>query len=660
MGAIDTFIRAISEAIQPDGKIAIDEWAEQYRYLPPDSPEPGKWRNARTPYLVDIMRTMSPGSLYREGYLMKGHQLGGSAAGENFIGHAITCAAGNILAVFATLEDAEKWNLSRFEPMREATPELRRRIRDPDQKGANNTQRRKKFPGGFMQLIGANRPGGLKSSTMRYVLLEEMDEYAGDIGNQGKPEDLAKKRTSNFGRKAKIFGNSTPTVAGASAIERNYDRGDKRRLMIPCPHCGHRQYFDWRRGMKWVNDDPETVRYACSACGVLGSETEWKVGGLDKAEWMATAKGEPGVASWHLPSLYAPLGWRPWTVLVHEWLVAQKDPVALKAFLNNELAECWEDQSSKLKGKEIKKRAEDYALRTVPKGALRLSMSVDVQGNRIEYEIAGWGRRQTSWVIDYAMIDGDPSQDGPGSVWERLDKVRRTPILNSYGVPMMVEACAIDTGYFAQAVYNYCSTRQTEGVFAIKSYSEKHKPIIGRGTPQDVTWRGRIKRGGVLLWMIGADTAKEIIFARLGADGEEQRKPEDRLIRFSRELPDEYYDQLTAEYYDEKRDQWNKVRARNEALDLKVYNLVAAHHPRMRIHAMHDADWQRYEDAVQPLNGDLFKAPAASAAGQAETPAPPAARVNVAPDPMTAALLAQLAPAAGIAGTATQPHDSWM
>ena len=105
MGATDEFLRAIGEAILPDSKQSISDWAQDNRILPPDSPEPGAWRNSRTPYLVGIMDALSPSSKYREVYLKKGHQLGGSALGENFIGHSITSAAGNILAVFATVEE---------------------------------------------------------------------------------------------------------------------------------------------------------------------------------------------------------------------------------------------------------------------------------------------------------------------------------------------------------------------------------------------------------------------------------------------------------------------------------------------------------------------------------------------------------------------------
>jgi phage terminase large subunit GpA-like protein len=640
MSAVDDFIRAITEAIKPDSRMPIAEWAEANRILPPDSPEPGPWRNSRTPYLVGIMAALSPDSPYREVYLKKGVQLGGSALGENFIGHSITSAAGNILAVFATVEDSEKWNLSRFEPMRESTPELRKRVLDPNIKGADNTQRRKKYPGGFMQLVGANRPGGLKSTTARYVLLEEMDEYAGDIGNQGSPEELAKKRTSNFGRKARIFGNSTPSVEGASPIDRNYKRGDQQHYIVHCPDCGEGQWFKWAQ-LKWPKGHPEKTAYACEHCGVLNTESVWKTKGYVGADWEPSAQGEPGVASFHLPSLYAPLGWRPWVALVEDFIAAQADPVALKVFVNNELAECWEDLTGQLKSAEIGKRREGYDLRTVPRGCLIMAGSVDVQGNRLEYQILGFGRNKKHWVIDYGVIDGDPAKD---DVWNRLTELRERPIVNSFGVSMRAQTWGIDSGgHHTHEVYQYARLYRHAGVFAVKGSSVSGKPVIGRPTTQDVNHKGRTIKGGVQLWIVGTDTAKSLLFNYIASD--EESVPNDRFIRFPNGLADDYFEQLTSEVYDASKKLWRKLPGRrNEVIDLFVYGFAAAFHPLLRLDTMRDSDWTAVEAVVEPVNADLFHAPATIEKSEVQTSPPsiektqPAAPVvqQEAPQPVTA------------------------
>lgn len=609
MNARQGFIKALAEAARPDEKLSTSDWAQKYRVLPADSVVPGPWRNDRTPYLAEIQDSLSPVGGVREVYVKKGHQLGGSSSGENAIGNWICNAAGNILVVFPTLNDAEKWSVSRFDPMRDSTAELRKRIPDANVQGSGNTQLRKKFPGGMLQLVGANRPGGLKSTTFRYVKLEEMDEFPQDVGGQGSPADLARNRTSNFQKKARIYGDSTPTIEDASAIDREYKRGDQRKYMMPCPDCGHHQFFQWS-GFKWTWGKPETVGYACSACGVINTEVHWKVAGYTRRDgempsyWMPTAQGEPGVRSYHLPSFYAPLGWRPWDTLAAEWEAGHKDPIKLKRIVNNEWAECWQDRSKDVDEGLIEKRAGAYPLRTIPRGCLLLVMAVDVQGYRLEYKVLGLGRNKRHWVIDYGIIEGNPARD---DVWNQLSDIRRRPIENAYGISMRPLACGVDSGgHHTQEVYTYARKYQAEGVFALKGWTQKRKPIMGgRPSTQDVDHAGSTIKGGVQLWMVGTDTAKDMLFGFLKED--ETSHPDEHFINFPAGLSSDYYRQLTAEVYDETKQLYvKKSGRRNEAIDLFVYCFAAAHHPRIRIDVMREADWVRLETALEPREVDLF------------------------------------------------------
>ncbi|WP_321914809.1 phage terminase large subunit family protein [Paraburkholderia sp. J11-2] len=621
MGAIDRFVQTLVEAVRPDERIGIAEWAERFRVLPEGSPEPGKWRNERTPYLVGIMDALSgmPSAVTRHSHddtrlfdnawvrvvgMQKGHQLGGSALGENFIGKSITSAAGNILAVFATNDDGEKWELDRFEPMRLSTPELRRRVRDSGKKGSDNTKRRKRFPGGMLNIVSATRAGRLKSTTVRYVLLEEIDEYELNVDGQGNPIDLAENRTSNYGRRAKIFANSTPTIEGRSQIAKLYARGDQRRYFARCPECSHPQFFEWKN-MKWQDGEPDTVRYYCSDCGAGSPEHAWKTRGYEGAYWMPTATGDGKTASFHLSALYAPIGWRPWAELVRDWVVAQQDVEKLIAFVNNALAECWRDKTAELKWEVVKRRAEPYALRTVPRGVLAITAAVDTHPDRLEVVVDGWGRHLTNWTIDHIVIRGDPATPAP---WAALDKVRETAFSNAFGVPMRIELMGIDTGgNRTQDVYDYCRTRKHQGVFALKGAKDRHKPVIGRPTLQDVTRKGATLKNGVQLWPVGTDTAKARIYAALL--GDEEAEPADRRMRFSVALDDEFYKQLLAEAYNAAKDRWENVRPRNEVLDCKVYNLACAYHPRLRLHLMTEAEWIEREAVFEPRVKDLFHGP---------------------------------------------------
>ncbi len=579
--SITAFLEVIQEAIRPDKKTNISQWAEDNRILPEDTPEPGPWRNRRTPYLVDIMDTMSPTSSYTEGWCMKGHQLGGSSVGENFIGHAICEAAGSMLIIFPTIEDGNKWELSRFEPMRKNTPALRQRIKSSLLKGADNTKRRKKYPGGFMQIVSANRAGAVKSSTIRYVKYEEPDEYPLDVDGQGNPIDLARKRTSNFGRKARLLGDGTPTVDGASQIQRQFKRGDQRRWFVPCPDCGEFQYFEWSQ-MKWQDDNHETAQYACKHCGVLNNESAWKGREYHKAHWRPTAKGEPGVASWHLPALVAPIGWRPWTQCVAEWIAAQGDEEALKVFYNNTLAECFKDTvHAETTAEALAERAEHYPLMQLPNGALLAVAGVDVQDNRLAIGITAYGRNEESWRIFYGEIYGSPaSQD----VWDKLRELLNAPIRHASGQILKgVDAAAIDTGgHHTEEVYAFTRDAKLKGKhwFAIKGASAYDAVKLGKPKQVEFNYKGRAIAGGAELRMVGTQSIKTLLANRLY----EVKQPGPGYWHFSTGLTIDYYQMLIAE-----RRQWVKDKRtgrkvlmwirgsglRNESWDTEVYGYAA-------------------------------------------------------------------------------------
>ena len=69
-----------------------------------------------------------------------------------------------------------------------------------------------------------------------------------------------------------------------------------------------------------------------------------------------------------------------------------------------------------------------------------------------------------------------------------------------------------------------------------------------------MTYRGKTTKHGVLLYLVGTDTAKDLLYSRL-IDDANQADP-DRKVRFSIDLEDSYYDQLTAETYDPRLKRW--------------------------------------------------------------------------------------------------------
>jgi phage terminase large subunit GpA-like protein len=72
-------------------------------------------------------------------------------------------------------------------------------------------------------------------------------------------------------------------------------------------------------------------------------------------------------------------------------------------------------------------------------------------------------------------------------------------------------------------------------------------------------------------------------------------------------LPEEYFEGLTAEVYDQEKNRWRKLPGRkNEALDTFVGAYAAALHPSIRINMIKDYEWAKLESNIEPLIKDLF------------------------------------------------------
>lgn len=568
----------------------MDEWAEKNRVLPADTPEPGPYRSTRTPYVIDIQRTMSPASPFSEGWWQKPVQAGGSVSGENMIATWICAAAGSIYVVFPTLEDAKQWELARFEPLRSGTRELRRRIRASDEKGSDNTKLRKKYPGGVMRLVGSNKP--IKSTTARYVKFEEPDDYPTDVAGQGSLIDQARARTKNFGRRRKLYGDGTPTIKGQSEICKQAERGDQRHWLLFCPDCEHPQRLVFTQ-LRWVDDDTSTAKYCCSECGALNDEAAWKVknytarshgmteeqaAAAHLAHWTPTAIGQPGVASWTgFNALGLPLGWRPWPELADAWLAAQGDQEKLKVFYNNELAEPFTEAIAASVGADaLQQRAERYPLMTCPIGGLICCASVDTQDNRLEVLIRCWGRGEESWGIWYGQIWGDPSLP---KVWQDLRALLETPIRHEGGQTMLVDACLIDAGgHHGEDVYAFCRDAQLRGKqwHAIRGAKDYYAPRLGKPRKIDFNWRGVDVPGGATLRFIGTQSIKNMIDGRLKISA-----PGGGYYHFPLEFGRDYYEGLRREKREWRRDSkgrkelWWINAPGNEPWDLEVYNYAA-------------------------------------------------------------------------------------
>lgn len=604
--------KAYGRGLTPDPELWVDEWADEYMRIPRDTgaAEPGKYRTARTPYAREPMRCLSPAHPCKRVVTMVASQLMKTQIALNWIGALIHMAPSNILTLLPSLALAKRVS-ARIGKTITATPELKARVAASRSRDARNTMDTKEFEGGTLYATTAGSASNLAELAARYIYGDEIDRWDVDVDEEGDPVDLAETRGSTFGRNAKFYFSSSPTIKGASRIADLFETSDQRYYYVPCPTCGHMQVLEWERLL--YSADFQIVHYKCSSpdCDVL-IEEHHKGEMLAQGEWRSHAQGDGETVGFHLNALYAPLGWTSWADLAKQFEKAKRaqdrgDLEPMQVFYNTRLAKVWDSAVEQTKAEVLQARAlqENYVLGTVTVGVLVLTCSVDVQANRLEVMIIGWGAGMERWIVDFKVIPGDPADQ---RTWELLDDLLKVRYRHPCGVSLGILATGIDSGgHHTHEVYQFCRVRRWRNIFALKGASKPGRPVIAqRPSLVDVTWRGQTERNGAELWMVGTDTAKDWIYNRYSFESGPG------AVHFAKDLPDEFFQQCVAErkiaryVKGYKRIEWVKGKAdRNEALDLQVYNLAMAYY--LGLHRYGEQDWEKLRQALAQAN--LFEEP---------------------------------------------------
>jgi phage terminase large subunit GpA-like protein len=612
--AAEIYDEAFRAGLVPDPVLTVSQWADRYRTLSHRaSAEPGPWRTDRTPYLREIMDCLSPSSPVERTVFMKGAQIGGTECGNNWIGYIIHQAPGPMMAVQPTVEMAKLNSKQRIDPLIEESQALRELVRDPRSRDSGNTILAKEFPGGVLVMTGANSAVGLRSMAARYLFLDEIDAYPGDVEGEGDPVHLATARTRTFARR-KVFLCSTPKVTGSSRIEAAFEESDQRHYWVPCPHCSEYQTLRFAQ-LRWPNQEPQRAVYLCEQCGqeIQNHQKHWM---LPRGQWRAAAPGAGKAAGFHLSSLYSPVGWFSWADAAEMFTEAQKNPALLQVFVNTVLGETWKLRGEAPEWQRLYDRREDYRIGIVPKGGLFLTAGVDIQRDRIEVEVVAWGRGKESWSVDYQVLEGRTAEP---AVWQKLTALLETYYATGSGARLPIVKSAIDSGYATPEVYGWARQHGGSRVVVIKGDSRAAAPV-SQPSPIDVGPHGNRVRWGIKVWPVNGAMIKEELYRWLHLDRptEESGTPYPPGYCHFPKYGEEYFKQLTAEQLvtrtvkGYRRPEWQKTRERNEALDCRVYARAAA-----AVYGMDrftDASWQALEQHVTQLVKET---------GQGPTEAPP-------------------------------------
>ncbi|NUO63393.1 MAG: phage terminase large subunit family protein [Gemmatimonadaceae bacterium] len=552
------------------------------------SAQPGPWQTARAPYLREIMDVVS-GREHQDVTVVKCSQSGGTEVINNAVGYYIDQEPSPLLVIQPNVKPmAEAWSKDRLAPMLRDTPRLQSKVKDPRSRDSGNTVLHKVFPGGYITVVGANSPAGLASRPIRVVLADELDRWTSSAGTEGDPLKLADARQITFRHRKKKVKVSSPGNEGESRIEKEWKASDQRHYYVPCPHCGHEQPLEWRdtagrpdirpgtgpwrlvwEKLEGANEDetvhrPETAKYQCRACEALIDETH-KPAMLASGRWV---KHNPTStrAGFHVSGLLSP--WLRWKDLAQDWLDSKDDDEQRKTFFNTKLGLLYVLDGDAADPTKLSSRCAPFAAE-VPMGVGLLTLAVDVQGDRLEVLVIGWGAKEECWVIRLQRFDGDPETDEP---WSHVQALLDRVYLHESGAEMRIDAAMIDSGFKKDPVYRFVRPREARRVYAYKGKEGATHPIARAQKPN---------KDGVRLWTVDPNVYKDLLFGRLrrsapGAGYLHFGKPEETGV------DEAFFKQFGAE---KRLVEWkglakvvryvNPSKLRNEAIDLYVMNLAA-------------------------------------------------------------------------------------
>jgi phage terminase large subunit GpA-like protein len=548
-------------ALAPPPFLSVSEWADRYRIVPSYSAEPGRWVTDKTPYLREVQDNFSDPHVTKVVF-MKPARIGATEAGLNIVGYFIDHEPSPIFIVQPSVEDAKDFSKEQLTPTIEETPVLREKVASASSRDSGNTIQAKIFRGGGVYLVGANSPRGFRRRTARIIILEEVDAYPESAGVEGDQVALAERRATTFGHRRKVYLNSTPTIKGASRIEREWEASDQRHYLVACLSCHHEQMLVWGQ-LHW--QDLDAPHYTCTGCGVLIPERE-KTRMVATGRWVASNPG-PSILGYHINALYSP--WVSWTELRDEFLAAKGDLGKLQVFVNTALGESWEDRGSLSEAEGLESKREAYES-AIPTAVQVVTIGVDVQPDRLEAVVRGWGPGEESWLLDRLILLGDSTvtEATVGSVWQQLESARLAYWAQYPGRCAM----AIDSGYNPEAVYRYAKPRWSQKVFVTRGYSQPGKALVSRKATTNNKARCRV-------YYVGTDAAKDSIFGRLRI-----ATPGPLYWHFpmSHASNRDYFEQLTSEKRHRRQlnGRWvakyeSQPGRRNEVLDCEVGNLCA-------------------------------------------------------------------------------------
>jgi phage terminase large subunit GpA-like protein len=614
----------VAESLRPPERLTVAEAAAKYRYLNNPGSYVGPWLNSTVPEMVEPMNELASRTKTALIFVGPAQASKTDSLLLNWATYSIKCDPMDMIFYMPTNSAARDFSIRRIDRLHRHSKEVGAEVlrhRDADNKFD------KHYTSGMMLTLSWPSVTELAGKPVGRIALTDYDRMPDDIDGDGSPFDLASKRTTTFRSFAMTLAESSPSrpitnpqwiaatpheAPPCDGILALYNRGDRRRLYWPCPHCG--RYFEGEFHMlEWdehenVAEAAETVRMICPHCAERiyfddrYEMRQWSIWlkdgqGIDEHGRVFGEEPRNEIASFWLKGVAA--AFVTWSKLVQTFLDASREfertgsEEALKKFYNNDLGEPYRPKANELDRlpEVLKARAEPLPEREVPEGVRFLVACIDVQKNMFVVQVFGIlpGEPYDTVVVDRFNIqkserfdhDGDRLWVKPSTYQEDWDLITKEVILKQYpladgsGRKMQIKLTCCDSGGkegVTGKAYDYWRKLRKEGLSG-RFILVKGDPKAGiprtRITYPDSNRRDKlsIARGDVPVLMLNSNVLKDSLNGRLDCN-----VPGKGMYRMPDWLPDWFYQELCSEKRTEKG--WeNPPHSRNEAWDLSYYCL---------------------------------------------------------------------------------------
>jgi phage terminase large subunit GpA-like protein len=272
-----------------------------------------------------------------------------------------------------------------------------------------------------------------------------------------------------------------------------------------------------------------------------------------------------------------------WADIAQAAEAAARDPAQLKTFTNTMLGEPFAEPHDAPDWHRLRERQTDAALGVVPAGALFLTAGVDIQRDRIEASIWGWGRGRRAWLVDHQVLEGDTAGDVPWAALSAL--VARTWPTADGAHALVLAKVGVDTGFATTQVHTWAAPQAPNRVVLLKGGPPAVAVVSLPRSAEAIETTGRLRRRRrcMRVYLVHVGAYKAELYGSLRLDGPAPGLPAPPGWVSLPAVGDEFLRQLTAEALVRKvvrgieRLEWVKVYNRNEALDCHTMARAAAH-----------------------------------------------------------------------------------